>query len=146
MFNRPNQNFLKKTAVAVLFIAAIALSGGDALSKTTVSSAQPWSHLEMNNEPNNFQFAIVSDRTGEHREGVFEDAISRLNLLQPEFVMCIGDLIEGYTEDEDTLNKEWDEIEGLVSKIEMPFFYVPGNHDIFDEQSLKIWKERFGSP
>jgi 3',5'-cyclic AMP phosphodiesterase CpdA len=28
----------------------------------------------------------------------------------------------------------------------MPFFYVPGNHDISNELGLKIWKERFGSP
>jgi 3',5'-cyclic AMP phosphodiesterase CpdA len=139
-----NQNLLKKTAFTVFFIITIAVLGADALSKTTVSSDQPWSHLEMNNEPNNFQFAIVSDRTGEHREGVFEDAISRLNLLQPEFVMCVGDLIEGYSEDEETINEQWDEVEGLVSKIEMPFFYVPGNHDISNELALKIWKERFG--
>jgi 3',5'-cyclic AMP phosphodiesterase CpdA len=145
VFNRPSRKFLKKTAIAVLLIVTIAVLG-DAVSKTTVSSDQPWSHLKMNNEPNNFQFAIVSDRTGEHREGVFEDAISRLNLLQPEFVMCVGDLIEGYSEDEDTLNKQWDEVEDLVSKMEMPFFYVPGNHDISNELGLKIWKERFGSP
>ena len=107
-------------------------------------SAQPWSHLNMNNDPDNFQFAIVSDRTGGHRIGVFEDAIHRLNLLQPEFVISVGDFIEGYTEDVDTLNKQWDEFEDLVSKIEMPFFYVPGNHDISNRLGSKIWKERFG--
>jgi predicted phosphodiesterase len=144
VLSRLNQNIQKKTAIAVIFIIAIAVLGGGAVSETKVSSAQPWSHLEMNNEPNNFQFAIVSDRTGEHREGVFEDAIDRLNLLQPEFVMSIGDLIEGYSEDEDTLNKQWDEVGDLVRKIEMPFFYVPGNHDISNRLGLKIWKERFG--
>ncbi len=27
-------------------------------------SVHPWSHLEVNNDPDNFQFAIVTDRTG----------------------------------------------------------------------------------
>ncbi len=26
----------------------------------------------------------------------------------------------------------------------MPFFYVPGNHDIAGEASAQVWKERFG--
>ena len=86
MLRKLNQYLQKKTLTVILFVIAIAVLGGGAVSETTVSSAQPWSHLKMNNEPNNFQFAIVSDRTGEHREGVFEDAIDRLNLLQPEFV------------------------------------------------------------
>jgi len=43
-----------------------------------------------------FTFAIVSDRTGWHRPGVFESAMARLNWLSPDFVMSVGDLIEGY--------------------------------------------------
>jgi 3',5'-cyclic AMP phosphodiesterase CpdA len=144
MLIKLDQYLQNKVAIAVLFIMAIAVLQGCDVSQTTAPSAQPRSHLKMNNDPDNFQFAIVSDRTGEHREGVFEDAIDRLNLLQPEFVMCIGDLIEGYTEEEDTINTQWDEFEGLAGKIEMPFFYVPGNHDISNDLGLKIWKERFG--
>ena len=54
-------------------------------------SVHPWNHLNLNNDPDNFQFAIVTDRTGGHRPGVFEDAVHKLNLLQPEFVMSVGD-------------------------------------------------------
>ena len=39
----------------------------------------------------------MSDRTGGNRWGVFQDAIFKLNLLQPEFVMSVGDMIQGYT-------------------------------------------------
>ena len=106
----------------------------------------PWSNLELNNNPDHFQFAIVSDRTGDWRSGVFEDAIRKLNLLQPEFVMSVGDLIEGYTNYNDILNYEWDEFTGFISQLEMPFFYVPGNHDIYDIESEKVWMERFGKP
>src|SRR5262245_21874942 len=58
----------------------------------------PVTHLKLNNDPADFQFAIVSDRTGGHRAKVFSRAIDQLNLLQPEFVVSVGDLIEGYTE------------------------------------------------
>ena len=33
----------------------------------------PWTSLDVNDDPNRFQFANVTDRTGGHRPGVFED-------------------------------------------------------------------------
>jgi hypothetical protein len=75
-----------------------------------VKTAQKlWSHEHFYNNSDNFQFAIVSDRTGGHRPGVFPDAARKLNLLRPEFVMSVGDLIEGYTEDKTKLTTQWDE-------------------------------------
>ena len=104
----------------------------------------PWTHLDLNNDPANFQFAIVTDRTGGAREGVFEDAVNKLNLLQPEFVISVGDLIEGYTEDLNQLNREWNEFDQFVEALEMPFFYVPGNHDITNQVMANLWTERLG--
>lgn len=104
----------------------------------------PYSSLDLNNDPDQFQFAIVTDRTGGHRPGVFEDGISKLNLLQPEFVMSVGDLIEGYTEDRATLDAEWEEFTGFIDELEMPFFYLPGNHDITNKVMEEVWKEKFG--
>lgn len=110
----------------------------------TQPEANPWTHLKLNNDPNNFQFVIVSDRTRGSRPGVFADAVSKINLLQPEFVICVGDLIEGYTKNERELDQQWDEFEGLIEKLQMPFFYVPGNHDITNQTMLKKWKQRLG--
>ncbi len=105
---------------------------------------KPWTHLNLNNDPDNFQFAIVTDRTGGHRPGVFMDGVRKLNLLQPEFVVSVGDLIEGYTEDQGELDREWTEFNGLVGQLDMPFFYVPGNHDISNEVMAQEWTKRFG--
>ncbi|KPK86275.1 MAG: hypothetical protein AMS27_05370 [Bacteroides sp. SM23_62_1] len=91
-----------------------------------------------------FQFAIVADRTGGARDGVFEFAIEKLNLLQPEFVMSVGDLIEGYTEDRDEIYRQWKEINGFIEMLRMPFFYVPGNHDYHNEVMAEVWKELYG--
>src|ERR1043165_780036 len=104
----------------------------------------PWTNLNFNNDPKEFHFAIVGDRTGLHRPGVFEKGIRKLNLLTPEFVMNVGDLIEGYTKDEAEIDQQWDEIESNTAKLEAPFFYVPGNHDLSNPVQAKKWRERFG--
>ncbi len=104
----------------------------------------PWTMLDWNNEPSNFQFVIVTDRTGGMRPGIFEEGIERVNLLQPEFVMSVGDLIQGYTEDEAEINRQWEEFDEFVDRLEMPFFYVVGNHDITNKVMEDIWKERLG--
>ena len=105
---------------------------------------RPWTHLRFDNNPDHFQFAIVGDRTGQHRPGVFEKGLEKLNLLRPEFVMSVGDLIEGYTKDEAEIDQQWDEIEGFTGRLDAPFFYVAGNHDMANPAQAKKWRERFG--
>lgn len=92
-----------------------------------------------------FTFAIVSDRTGWHRDGVFESAIDRLNWLSPDFVMSVGDLIEGYLPMRGLAERQWDEIEQMVSALEMPFYFVPGNHDYTNQVLADVWAERWGA-
>ena len=109
------------------------------------AGASPWTSLDLNNTSDKFHFAIVTDRTGGHRSGIFMDAVNKLNLLQPEFVMSVGDLIEGYTTELDELNRQWDEFDGFVKKLDMPFFYLPGNHDITNQVMEDLWKKRLGA-
>lgn len=104
----------------------------------------PVTHLKLNNDPAEFRFAIVSDRTGGHRPKVFAKAVEQLNLLQPEFVLSVGDLIEGYTTSKTEMDRQWREFQTYVSRLQMPFFYVPGNHDISNKEMLEKWKEKFG--
>ncbi len=109
------------------------------------AAKNPWTQLDWNNEPDNFQFVVVTDRTGGMRPGVFEQGVDKVNLLQPEFVMSVGDLIQGYTEDLDELNRQWDEFDGFVEQLNMPFFYVVGNHDVTNKVMEGLWKERLGA-
>ncbi len=104
----------------------------------------PWNHLRFNNGAGTFRFAIVTDRTGGARAGVFERAVEQLNILQPEFVVSVGDLIQGGTEDLAKLDRQWQEFNGFIAKLHMPFFYVPGNHDIGNKVMDKTWRQRFG--
>jgi hypothetical protein len=108
------------------------------------SGPKPWNHLNVYNDSETFQFAIVTDRTGGNRSGIFPTAINKLNLLMPEFVMSVGDLIQGYTEDIDELNRQWDEFDGFIDDLKVPFFYVPGNHDITNKVMADLWEKRLG--
>lgn len=117
---------------------------GNADFQARQEAVNPWNHLKFNNAPATFRFAVVSDRTGGVRAGVFEKAVDQLNIMQPEFVICVGDLITGITQNVAQMDKEWTEFNGFVKKLQMPFFYLPGNHDISNAVMDKRWKEMFG--
>ena len=104
----------------------------------------PWTHLTPHASKDSFQFAIVSDRTGGMRPGVFASAIPKLNLLGPELVMSVGDLIPGYTDDRALIQGQWDELDAIVRRLDAPFFYVAGNHDLTNETMNAVWHERYG--
>lgn len=147
---------MKRLAIASLvggvLVAAAALSGhqvGPAPAPTGPLQVQseernPWTNLRLNNDSETFRFAVVSDRTGGHRAQVFSQAVERLNLMQPEFVLSVGDLIEGYNKDKDKVAQQWREFQGYVSQLQMPFFYVPGNHDVSNPEQERLWQEKFG--
>ena len=54
----------------------------------------PWTNENFDASKNKFTFAIFSDLAGGEREGIFEVAVEQLNLLRPEFVINVGDLID----------------------------------------------------
>jgi 3',5'-cyclic AMP phosphodiesterase CpdA len=108
-------------------------------------SSKPWTQKPFQNAPRNFQFVIIGDRTGgANAAGTFKRAIEQLNLLQPEFVINVGDTIEGYSEDKQELRREWDEIDASLDTLAMPFFRTPGNHDIANNVAAEVWEERYG--
>lgn len=149
-------NRLLLAAAAVLVLAAAVLvsripptaadpRGSDPAAFVVKSEDKnPWTSLKANADPDAFQFAVVSDRTGGNRGKIFTKAVERINLLQPEFVLSVGDLINGYTTKQEQIDKEWKEFTGITAEFEMPFFYVPGNHDLTNSVQHADWRARFG--
>ena len=132
-------------ALAFLILGALSASAaGTAIEASTPEPAKPWTSLDANDPDQDFHFVLVSDRTGGARHGVFESAIPKVNMLEPAFVLSVGDLIEGNTRDQARLDREWDEFEGLVAGLDTPFFYVAGNHDMSNAVMAETWQARFG--
>lgn len=104
----------------------------------------PWTHTNFDTSDSSFSFALVSDLYSGGREGVFEVAVEQLNLLRPEFVLSVGDLIDGGTDDPQQLEKEFDIFDGMIEKLNAPFFHVGGNHDLTNPVMRKFWEDRFG--
>jgi len=105
----------------------------------------PRTPKEFGGRPDEFSFVVVGDRTGGHRPGVFEGAIGQIEQLRPDFVITIGDLIEGNTEDRAELDREWTEVEAALDQLSVPFFYVSGNHDLTNEVQRAEWRRRLGA-
>jgi len=91
-----------------------------------------------------FRFIVMGDRTGMPVDGVWEKAVDQVNLLRPDFVMCIGDLVDGFAETEAEAAAEWKAFDAWTRKLAAPFFYVPGNHDVPNAMYRKLWANRDG--
>lgn len=130
---------------ALLFLVAAVLMSGYSLAQDVPAGdreARYYTHSRFQNDPMNFQFAVIGDNSGGSRPGVLAAALDTLNLLRPEFVLGVGDLIEGYTEDKAELQRQWQEMDDELGRLDMPFFFVPGNHDINFDPSEEVWFER----
>ncbi|RDY59592.1 metallophosphoesterase family protein [Flagellimonas nanhaiensis] len=105
---------------------------------------KPWTSDVFEEGEEDFTFGIISDLNGGEREGVYSTAVAQLNMLEPTFVLSVGDLIDGGTEDPEQLTKEWDSFDQRTAKLNMPFFYLGGNHDLTNPIMREFWKNRLG--
>ena len=87
-----------------------------------------------------FRFVVLSDRTSGRQEGLLAQAVGEINRLKPDLVMCVGDLVEGEDTDDDPYWRHaWDELHHELSGLQAPFFYCPGNHDVFAPVPRRIY-------
>ncbi len=79
-----------------------------------------------------FHFVIFGDRTGGPPEGldVLRRAVRDTNLLDPDFVMTVGDLVPGYNRQGPWL-EQMRTYREIMSHLEMPWYPVAGNHDVY---------------
>lgn len=121
-----------------------ATDGGHAIDHHLSGNVRPWTHEDFDADAGKFTFAVFADLTGGEREGVFEIAVAQLNLLRPELIMNVGDLIEGDSKDEAGLAAEWDSFDERAMLARAPVFYAGGNHDLTGEMLRQVWESRYG--
>ncbi len=125
-------------------VALFSCQKPNSFSHDITQGATPWNSEPKQNNNDRFTFAIIGDLNSGEREGVFEVAVEQINLLKPDFILSIGDLIEGGTEDTLQLKKEFDHFDERVAKAKAPFFHTGGNHDLTNMTMRKYWQKRYG--
>jgi len=132
--------FLRLIGLSLFFI-----SMAPAQKQPATSPSQSSTRQAFRNDSGSFHFAILCDRAGGTRPGVFERAVEKINLMQPAFVLSIGDLIDGTAQNQTELEGQWDELDRIVSRLDARFFFTPGNHDVSKTPfSTEVWKKRRG--
>jgi hypothetical protein len=123
---------------------------------------KPWTNENFGGsaDSDDFNFIIFGDRAGRPLAGVTEEAIAKINLLNPDFVMSVGDFIPGCCYEAyspEFIQRQWDAFEKILKPCEPPFFRVVGNHDIPSKGSeggvlahthdmqTELWQKQFGA-
>lgn len=94
-------------------------------------------------QPDEVRFVILGD-TQFANMGLFERMTHEINMLKPDYVTQVGDMIQGYTYNRETLREEWKIYEAQIEPLTMPFYPVPGNHDVVTAESEEIYAEYWG--
>ena len=95
--------------------------------------------------PDSFRFAILGDRTGEARSGVYEQVCREVAAESPAFVVGVGDTIQGMSDAR--AEAEWREAGRILQLFRrFPLYLAPGNHDIWSAASERLFQRYAAHP
>ena len=96
--------------------------------------------------PEAFDFVVTGDthsnRQLVYQTDLFKGMIREWNILKPAFALEVGDLILGGSAN--NVPPQWDLFQKTIAECRVPYLSAPGNHDISDALSERLWLERMG--
>ena len=136
------KRYILTIASALMLMPASIFAQG--FSSPLSTEKKPWTAVPQI-KSDDYKFVVIPDKKGGDETGVFDVAIQEINRLAPDFVINIGDLIEGFVSDVSYTVPMWDDILGRLEKLDAPFFLVGGNHDLSSEALTEDFIKRFGA-
>lgn len=91
----------------------------------------------------NFRFVVLGDRANQPDQKAFEMVLRDIERLQPDFVVTVGDLIQGYKDPAGTA-KDWDSVLPSLKLLSCPVYLTPGNHDITTPEVRSLFTQKTG--
>lgn len=143
-FSFKNRFLFPLLAMVMLGILASCQGQKASFSHQISSKSKPWNKETFDNQQDKFSFIVHSDLTGGERPRIYEVAVEQMNLLRPEFIVNVGDLIEGGSPDTSLWNSQWDSFDARANRAIAPVFYTGGNHDLTGNFAQGIWNMRRG--
>jgi len=98
-------------------------------------------------DENSARFVVLGDiHLTEGHPGFFTQRIGEFNSGKFDFLIILGDMIPGYNHPRVTKRtlEQWAFFDSAVSELDIPWYEVPGNHDVWDRESERIYRKRFG--
>lgn len=129
-------------AIDKAFAAPVETSRSSSVSLTSPTSNE------------SFTFLVFADRTTGQDEGllVLAEAVQDANRLSPDFVMNVGDMVQGYNTTEQWL-PQMEAYKAVMGQLKSPWYPTPGNHDVYGGRAAatmpkgqheKEYEEHFG--
>jgi hypothetical protein len=113
---------------------------------------RPWTTAPAGGAKSGFSFTVFGDRTGLVYPGGIEKALGRVEAnaqsgkFHASFVISVGDNIEGYNRNAAEVTRMWEDFDARIQSFAMPFFRMPGNHDLSNPVMRDVYQLRYGRP